>query len=64
MYIDNSSKKDHEQEALDEAMVLAKSNRDIPVDIKTKYAGNAFEKEKSTDRNGNARATKQVACFL
>lgn len=51
IYIDNSSKKDHEQEALDEAMVLAKSNRDIPVDIKTKYAGNAFEKEKTSSNS-------------
>lgn len=30
IYIDNSSKKDHEQEALDEAMILAKSSREMP----------------------------------
>lgn len=30
IYIDNSSKKDHEQEALDEAMILAKSSREAP----------------------------------
>ena len=30
IYIDNSSKKDHEQEALDEAMILAKSSRETP----------------------------------
>ena len=46
IYIDNSSKKDHEQEALDEAMVLAKSGREVPAEANTKYVGNAFDKEK------------------
>ena len=32
IYIDNSSKKNHEQEALDEAMTLAKSSREAPRD--------------------------------
>lgn len=46
IYIDNSSKKNHEQEAIDEAMVLAKSSREAPLDNKAKFDGNNFDKEK------------------
>lgn len=46
IYIDNSSKKDHEQEALDEAMVLAKSSREDLLDSKSNFDGNIFDKEK------------------